>query len=351
MAAGDPRPPRLLVVGLGLIGGSVALAARERLGAEVCGTDEDPEAVRRAGELGIGPPLPGSQDPDIVLVATPVPALAGAIAAAIEQYPAAAVTDAGSTKSLLAGAGFGPRYVGGHPLAGAEVAGVGHARADLFAGSTWFLTPRSDSEGLVLERIHRFVAGIGASPVVIDAGEHDRLMSAFSHLPHVLANILALRAEQVLAGDRRPVVGPSFRDATRVAGANPVIWPGIYAANRDALLADIDAAADALSAVRALIERADEDGLAGWQRQAATARDALAGTGAGGSESCELRVIVPNRPGVLAELALTLARAQVNIQDLSLVPAPDNRSGAVALWVPRADAGRARALIDEVAGR
>lgn len=351
MADGDPRPPRVLVVGLGLIGGSVALAARERLGAEVFGADNDPAATGHARELGIGQSAPDGPSPDIVVVATPVPALAATIAAAIAQYHDAAVTDVGSTKSRLADAGFGPRYVGGHPLAGAEVAGIGHARSDLFAGSTWFLTPRPDSEGLALERIHRFVAGIGANPVVIAADEHDRLMSAFSHLPHVLANVLALRAEQVLAGDRRPVVGPSFRDATRVAGANPVIWPGIYAANRDALLADIDAAAGALRAVRALIESADEDGLARWQRQAASARDALAGTGAGGSESCELRVIVPNRPGVLAELALTLARAQVNIQDLSLVPAPDNRSGAVALWVPRADADRARALIDEVAGR
>lgn len=351
MADGDARPPRVLVVGLGLIGGSVALAARERLGAEVFGADADRAAIERARELGIGELTPDAPAPDIVLVATPVPALGTAIAGAVARYPAAAVTDVGSTKSLLVDGGFGSRYIGGHPLAGAEVAGIGHARADLFAGSTWFLTPRPDSEGVVLERIHRFVAGLGANPVVVAADEHDRLMSAFSHLPHLLANVLALRAEEVLAGDRRPVVGPSFRDATRVAGANPAIWPGIYAANRDALLADIDAAAEALAAVRALLEAGDAGALTDWQRRAAAARDALAGTGAGGSDSCELRVIVPNRPGVLAELALTLARDQVNIQDLSLVPAPDNRSGAVALWVPRADAERARALIDEVVGR
>lgn len=351
MEAGDARPTRVLVVGLGLIGGSVALAARERLGAAVWGEDDDPAAVEQARALGIGERPRDAPPPDVVVVATPVPALAGAIAAAVAAYPEAAVTDVGSVKSRLAGVGFGPRYIGGHPLAGAEVAGITHARAGLFAGVTWFLTPRPDSEGVLLERVHRFVAGLGARPVVIDADEHDRLMSAFSHLPHVLANVLALRAQQALAGERRPVVGPSFRDATRVAGANPAIWPGIYAANREALLADIDAATEALTAARALIERGDDDELAAWQRQAATARDALAGDGAGGGATCELRVIVPNRPGVLAELALTLAQAQVNIQDLSLVPAADNRSGAVAFWVPVADADRARVLIDEVVAR
>ena len=148
-----------------------------------------------------------------------------------------------------------PSYIGGHPLAGAEVAGVEHARADLFAGATWYLTPRADSEGILLERLHRFVTGIGAVPTVIGHADHDRLMAAFSHVPHVVANALVAQATRALGDEAIPVVGPSFRDATRVAGANPPLWAGIYGANRDAVLDGLDATIELLAEARALLRR------------------------------------------------------------------------------------------------
>jgi prephenate dehydrogenase len=185
--------------------------------------------------------------------------------------------------------------------------------------------------------------------VVVDAEQHDRVMAAVSHLPHVTANVLAARAAAALdalaggiAGDP---VGPSLRDAIRVAGANPPLWAGIYAANAAVLADELDGALAELAEVRDAL-RAGE-GLEGWQAAAARRRDALLEAGLPGGAQRELRVDVLNRPGVVAEVALTLGRAGINIADMSLSPAPDMSEGVVALWVPAADAARARALISE----
>jgi prephenate dehydrogenase len=259
------------------------------------------------------------------------------------------ITDVGSTKRALVEAlGDQSHYIGGHPLAGAEVAGVAHARADLFAGATWYLTPRDHSEGLLFERLHRFVAGLGAVPTAIGHGDHDRLMAAFSHLPHVVANALVAQGADALQGAGIPVTGPSFRDMTRVAGANPPLWAGIYEANRDAVLARLDRLLEHLQEARELLAAGDRPALEAWQAAAAGERAAF-DAGLTGGPLRELRVVVPNRPGVIADLALTLSRAGINIHDMSLSPSPDFRSGEVALWVACEHEERARELVEEVA--
>jgi prephenate dehydrogenase len=354
----EGRPPgdgdvfRVALVGLGLIGGSVGLAARERMGARVVGFDPDPGVRERAVALGAvdeavdDPAALGAAD--VALVAAPVHALGHRIAEACGHLPGAVVTDVGSTKRALVEAAPSPRYIGGHPLAGAEVAGVEHARADLFAGATWYLTPRADSEGILLERLHRFVTGLGAVPTVIGHAEHDRLMAAFSHVPHVIANAMVAAATRALGEEAIPVVGPSFRDATRVAGSNPPLWAGIYEANREAVLDGLDATIDLLREARALLAGADPGALEAWQARAGAQRRALLDVGMTGGPLREVRVVVPNRPGVIADLALTLSRAGINIHDMSLSPQPDFRSGEVALWVAEGHAARARTLVDEV---
>jgi prephenate dehydrogenase len=346
-------PLRLALLGIGLIGGSVGLAARERLGARVVGFDPDPGVRERA--LARGAIDEAVEDPaqlgaaDVAVVAAPVQALRERIAQACEHVPGAVVTDVGSTKHALVEAIPGDPYIGGHPLAGAEVAGVEHARADLFAGATWYLTPRADSEGILLERLHRFVTGLGAVPTVIGHAEHDRLMAAFSHVPHVVANALVAQATRALGEEAIPVVGPSFRDATRVAGANPALWAGIYDANREAVLDGLDATIGLLQDARALLARADGRAeLEAWQAAIGEQRRALLDVGMTGGPLHELRAVVPNRPGVVADLALTLSRAGINIHDMSLSPQPDFRSGEVALWVAADHADRARALVEEV---
>ena len=336
---------RIAVLGVGLIGGSVALAARRRLGAHVVGWDPDSRAIRTAedrGAIDAGVTDPaGAGDVDLWIVATPVATLEDQVRRALAVAgPDAVVTDVGSVKRALVEAVDDRAFIGGHPLAGAETTGVIHAREDLFDGATWYLTPRPDAPGDKYERLHRFVTALGAVPAAIGHDEHDRVMAAVSHLPHVLANVLVGQAHAALGGEAMPATGGSFRDATRVAGANPPLWAQIYAENAEALGAQIDAVLTALADVRGRL-----GDLEAWQRQAADRRRPLLEGDQHGGPVAELRVVVPNRPGVVADIALTLGRAGINIADMSLAPASDNSVGTVALWVALGDADRARALV------
>jgi prephenate dehydrogenase len=334
---------QIAVLGVGLIGGSIGLAARRRADASVCGYDPDPEVAARALELGaverVGEDIAAAvQGADAVFVAAPVGALGATVAAALEAAgPDCVVSDVGSTKRVVADAGADERFVGGHPLAGAETSGVEHAREDLFDGATWYLTPDAGSTaGVLYERLHRLLTSFGAQPTAIDAGTHDRLMASVSHLPHVTANLLVTQAAGLLGGEssqRLPAVGPSFRDATRVAGANSAIWTDIYMSNRDALVAGLDELAERLADVRAALAAGDAAAVAAWNERARADRDALLGAGVAGGPLHEIRASVPNRPGVIAEIALALGRDGVNIVDMALSPSQDNRQGVVALWI------------------
>ena len=332
---------RVAVLGVGLIGGSVALAARRGPAAEVVGWDPDPEVLAGAVADGIlDGPLEQDDPADVWVAAAPVAALPEVVARACATAPAGAVvTDVGSTKAALVQAATDERFIGGHPLAGAEAAGARHARADLFDGATWYLTPVAHSSGVAYERLHRFVAGLGALPQAIPPADHDRLMAAVSHLPHLLANVLVEEATEVLGEDRPPETGPSFRDATRVAGANPPLWAQIYAANATALGEAVDRTIARLTALRGRL-----DDLEGWQEDVRRRRAALERTPAGDALT-ELRVAVPNRPGIVAELALALGGAGIDIADMSLAPSADARTGIVGLWVAEPEAARARELV------
>jgi prephenate dehydrogenase len=353
---------RIAILGVGLIGGSIGLAARARAGADVWGYDPEPAVRARALELGaidratdsLAEAVAGAE---IVFVAAPVGALPGTVAAALEAAgPECVVSDVGSTKRLLAEAGADERFVGGHPLAGAETEGVEHAREDLFDGAVWYLTPAPErTAGVLYERLHALLRSLGARPTAIDAETHDRMMACVSHLPHVLANLLAAQAAGLFAAPeqgtptRLPAVGPSFRDGIRVAGANTAIWSDIYLSNSDALIAAIDEFAGRLQEVRGALAGADAARIGAWNDAARRDRDALLGAGLTGAAVHELRVPVPNRPGVIAEIALALGRAGVNIVDMALSPSQDNSRGVVALWIAGAgEAEQAEHLIGEL---
>lgn len=351
---------KVAVLGVGLVGGSIGLAAKQRLDAEVSGFDPGPRTLERALEVGVVDRVAGSvadavSDADAVFCAGPVSSLPALVAEALlGSAEGAVVTDVGSTKlglvTSVAELDAAPRFIGGHPLAGAETAGVENSRADLFDGARWFLTPTERSEGVLFDRLHGLIAALGARPQAIDPAEHDRAMATISHLPHVLANALASRAaESLAASERRPEVGRSFRDTTRVAGANPAIWGDIFAANSAAVADEVEAVIDRLQGAVQLLRDGDPEQLAAWQAGAAADRHALLDVGHAGGELFELRLAVENRPGVVAEIALALGRAGVNIEDMSLAPASDASSGAISLWIAGAeDAVRASATISEL---
>ena len=347
------RRPVVAVVGVGLIGGSIGLAAD----AEVRGWDPGDGVLAAALERGAVTVAAGSlpeavAGADIVFVAVPV----GALPSVVAEVLAAAgedcvVTDVGSTKRSVVAAVDDPRFVGGHPLAGAETAGVEHARADLFQGATWYLTPTGRTGGMLYERLYRFLVELGARPAALDAETHDALLATVSHLPHVLANVLVARAARVLSdeGERLPATGPSFRDATRVAGANTDIWRDIYLANADALVDAIDDTVRRLGEVRDALSAGDGAAVQAWNDGARDERRRLLEADLAGGDVHELRVSVPNRPGVVAEVALGLGRAGVNILDMALYPAADMSSGTIALWVAGAErADEAQGVLEEL---
>ncbi|MEA2221452.1 MAG: prephenate dehydrogenase [Solirubrobacteraceae bacterium] len=341
---------RVALLGVGLIGGSIGLAARRRLGAHVVGWNRSPAALETALRNGaIDEAVASLHDlgeVDVAIASVSVDALPDAVRELCDRLPGAVVSDVGSTKQALVAAVDREQFIGGHPLAGAESTGVAHAREDLFDGATWYLTPRERTPGVLYERLARFVAGLGAVPTAIAPADHDLLMAAVSHLPHVVANLLVAQAADALGGETLPATGPSFRDATRVAGANPALWEQIYRANRTALGAQIDDLVRRLGEVRALLDAGD--GLGAWQQRAAEQRAALLEVGLAGGALREIRASVPNKPGVVARLALALGRAGINITDMSLAPEADSRTGIIALWVRAVDAERAMALIAEL---
>ena len=350
---------KVAILGVGLIGGSIGLAARNRADARVTGYDPDRSVGDKALALGaidaLAPDTASAvADADVVFVAAPVGALPDMVSEALRSAgPQCVVSDVGSTKRTVAAAGADERFIGGHPLAGAETAGVENAREDLFEGATWYLTPaRGSTAGVLYERLHGLLRRMGAQPRAIDAELHDRLLACVSHLPHVLANLLAAQAQSTLgAGEqgRLPAVGPSFRDWARVAGANSAIWTDIYISNRDALGSCLDEFARRLQDVRATLQAGDRDAVTAWNEAARASRDAVLGAGLAEGAVHELRASVPNRPGVIAEIALALGRAGVNIADMALSPSEDNRQGVVSLWIGgEEEAAQALELIAEL---
>jgi prephenate dehydrogenase len=309
---------RIAILGVGLIGGSIGLAARERADATVSGYDADPQACAAALELGaideraadIAEAVRGAQ---VVFAATPVGVLARTVREALLHASSdCVVSDVGSTKLALEDARQDRRFIGGHPLAGAETAGVAHARGDLFDGATWYLTPTPPVDGpltptppvdgpftptppmdgsltdgsrtdgistdALYERLRDLIERLGADPVAMRPEAHDRLMACVSHLPHALANVLAAQAAAACEREGSPLTaGPSLGDAIRVAGANTSIWIDIYLANRAALLEAIDETARGLGEVRAALLEGDADALAAWNERARAAREALLG--------------------------------------------------------------------------
>jgi prephenate dehydrogenase len=332
----------IAVLGVGLIGGSIGLAARAKLGGEVRGFDPDRELLGRALEIGAIDTAHGSvseavEGAALVFCAAPVTALPGLAAEALDAAgPDCAVTDVGSVKrDVIAALGGDGRFIGGHPLAGAETSGVENARADLFEGARWYLTPTAGTVGLLYDRVQRAVSEIGARPQAIEAETHDRLMATISHLPHVVANVLVDQAGTALSeeAEHLPEVGPSFRDATRVAGANPAIWGDIFAGNREAVASEIDSVIARLEEAAELLRSGDREEVRSWHERAGRRRRDLIEAELAGGPLHELRVRVPNRPGIVAELALALGRGGVNIEDMALYPAADMTSGAISLYV------------------
>lgn len=257
----------LLVIGLGLIGASLAAAAR-RAGVytRVRGADLDPGVGKRAAALGhvdeVVEPGRALADADLVVLAAPPRALPGLVREAGDRVRRGAViTDVGSVKGPVVRAmdalPEGVGAVGGHPMAGSERSGVDAADARLFEGAPWALVSTRRTDDAALEAVRRLIAAVGARPVPVDAAEHDRAVAVTSHLPALAACALALAADRAAEATPavRALVGPGFRSATRLAAAPPALTADLLGGNRAALA---DAARAFLGAVEEILAAAGE---------------------------------------------------------------------------------------------
>lgn len=275
---------RLAVVGLGLLGGSLGLAARARgLVRHVAGASRSPETLeaalaRGAVDEAFHDPARAAVGADLVVLATPPFAMAGVVrqmSAALQ--PGAVVSDVGSVKAGIgeALAGLLPQgvsYVGAHPMAGSHHRGVGHARADLFEGAACVLTPTPGQDASVVERVSAFFSGLGARVVCRDAEVHDAQVAWISHLPHALAFAFA-RSLALAPPEAGELAGAGFRDFTRIARSDPELWAEILCANHKALAGPLHELARQLAELSRAIEAGDGESTL---RFVAEARDALA---------------------------------------------------------------------------
>ncbi len=338
------------VIGVGLMGGSLGLAARERAGvAEVRGFSQTTATLERALELGsitraCGSLSEAASGADLVFVCTPVRLVVQHVKEALAAAPAhAVVSDVGSTKGPLMRA-LSPeeqrRCVGGHPLCGAETAGVTNARASLYEGATYFVTPGAHVDADAYQRLYAFLGAIGARPVAVDPDEHDRVMAVVSHLPHVLANVLITQAGlQPGARDALLSAGPSFRDLTRVAGSNRRVWTDIFLENRAALLAALATFQEGLQEVLEALAANDAERLGESIARAARQRERMLAAGSlPARELHRLIVRVSDRPGVFQEIMVALGDAGINIEDLSMHHMSAELGGSLTVYVLGEDA-------------
>jgi prephenate dehydrogenase len=341
---GDAPAGRAAVIGTGLIGGSIGLALRAR-GWHVTGRDADPARAARARELGALDEVGEDSQADVTFVATPVSAIVDEARQALAR--GGVVTDVGSVKGPIVAGVDHPRFIGGHPMAGSEQEGVDGASADLFAGATWVLTPRLDTDGDAYTRVRSIVTAVGGEVIALPPERHDELVAMVSHVPHLAAAslmVLAAEGAEEHAALLRLAAG-GFRDMTRIAAGHPGIWPDICSQNREAIVKTLDQLTAALSAMRDLVVMGDRRGLLQALERARVARASLPVRGDRPAELAEIRVPVPDRPGVLAEVTTLLGELGVNILDIEIAHSAEGPQGVLLMIVAAQEVGLARGAL------
>jgi len=346
---------RLAIVGTGLIGASVGLAARAAGVDEVRGWDVDPDALLVAAEREAVEPAASLAEAvdgaELAVVAAPVAQLPLEVANVLAASGnGTTVTDVGSTKGPVARAVSDGRFIGGHPVCGSHAHGAAHANGELFQGATWFLTPVAATDPERYRLLHGFVASLGAVPVAVDPEAHDRLVALTSHLPHALANVLLNQAGASRIDGHEPLAaaGGSLRDMTRVAGANPRIWVDIFLDNADALAGALAEHRRRIEQVERALAEGDAGFLARWIGEASGHRRRMLAEAYEQPGALQrLRVHVPDRPGVLAGITQALGAERINIADFELQHMSRERGGTLTVLVAGADeAARAASVLE-----
>ncbi len=350
-------PRRVAIVGTGLIGTSIAMAAA-RAGIDVVGWDADAATLTRAAAIsGLtrAPDLVAAvTGADLAVVCTPIDAVAATVIAVLSADPDVVVSDAASVKGGIVGAvetGTGPdlhrRFVAGHPMGGTERSGPEHASASVVDGIVWVVTPSGHTDERATSLLEAFITSLGARPERMDPERHDHLVAFVSHLPQVASTSLMglVATEEADEPQILLLAAGGFRDLTRLAASNAALWREIVLANADQVMGAIDLYVARLLALRDQIGAAEASGVESTFEEAKAARLDLAAKPTVRAGVAVWQVVIPDEPGALARITAVLADGSVNIEDLQIVHSPEGGAGTVHLTVAAVAADGARDVL------
>ncbi|MDZ4654651.1 MAG: prephenate dehydrogenase/arogenate dehydrogenase family protein [Coriobacteriia bacterium] len=329
----------VLIVGLGVIGGSIAAAARRlEPSPTLYGVDVDPDTLRFALEQGL---VDAAAQPDVarssgwlsgtdiglIVLATPIEQTVEWLGVLADTGYAGVVTDVASTKSRVvcaAEAEEGARFtfIGGHPMAGSERSGIGAAREELFDGAYYVLTPGAAAGAQAFRRLHAFVTSLGARVVSVDPTAHDEAVAIISHVPHIAAAaLIELASARAAEGgeDLLRLAAGGFKDMTRIAAGSAELWTGICLDNAPAVTAGLEGLREVIAEFEKLVNAQDAEGIQVWLTRAAEVRRALPAQWVPAtSRLSELSLPVSDRPGVISTVTTAVGRAGCNIEDIEI---------------------------------
>jgi prephenate dehydrogenase len=324
---------KIVVIGAGLIGTSIALGAK-RAGAEVELFDEDGRAQDLANDLVLSSKI---DNPTIVVIATPTSALNGVLTKFKTIYPKSTFIDIGSTKTKVqvevqSDSALATRFCPTHPMAGRELDGAEAAQSDLFVGKSWIITPLPETSVESIALVKELIEKLGARVISMSAVDHDAAVASVSHLPQIISSLLAAQLENK-SSDYLALAGSGVFDTTRIAGSNPDLWREILNLNRDALLPLLK---DFQKDLSTLIETYDVQSVLERGRKG---RQSLPGKHRTASRNYTfLPVVLEDKPNQLALLFDECAKANVNVEDITIEHSPEQETGLVLLALSASNA-------------
>ncbi len=338
---------KVRIVGSGLIGTSIGLGLVQR-GIAVEMVDSDPLAQALANDLTGGVVV---VDPELVILALPTSALSQVIQSEINLNPQSIFMDVGSVKSevvlqVKTFPGLSKRFLPTHPMAGREIGGAGSARADLFQGRSWILTPEADcapeSKNLVLE----LITILGATPIELSAEDHDAAVAKISHLPQIAASLVAKQLTGTPA-EWMELAGQGLRDTTRIAGSDEKLWKEIIYSNRTEISELLISLQNDLTQ---MIKSLDDPAKIADLIAAGRDGKALIPGKHGGKarEYSYLPIVIDDKPGQLGAIFNECAAMQVNVEDLNIEHSPGQLSALITLSLSADDADKLSAHLTSI---
>jgi prephenate dehydrogenase len=355
---------RVFIIGLGLIGGSLALAVKSSFPqSSIRGYDVDEKAVKLANSLQIIDEAAGSleegvKDADFIILSAPVESSLSILdqLQSLDLKEGAIVTDVGSTKVSIVQKGSkleskNVTFIGGHPMAGSHKTGVEASRERLFENAFYILTPSHGTPDAKLIQLQNLLKGTKAKFMQLDAEEHDKFAGLISHLPHIIASSLVHQVEK--AGESEPLIqqlaAGGFRDITRIASASPTMWRDILMHNRSVLIDMLKEWKKNMEHVESLLENRDSEGIYAFFSDAKGARDRLPSKKKGAMlPFYDLFVDIPDHPGVISDVTALLAKQNISITNIRIIEAREGIMGVLRLsFRSESDLVHAKGLLEE----